>query len=404
MLRIERRSILKAAGTGSIAGLAGCTDVIQSGDGDGGSNDTLEIGITSVFSGPYSIEGQYQRQGAELAAEQLNEDGGVNGRDVEIRTKDTEADPNVGTRRLQEFIDDSVNYVMTGISSGVANAMQPIAEENNILLMHASPSDPALTGENCSQNAFRNRTNVVTEANALAPYLLERFDSFLYFGSDYGWGQRGAEEYQTRVEEAGKEWLGAEFPPFGADDFGPFFNAIEETEPECVIAYIATVPKFVNQMAEFGYRDQITLAGTGHLTEYQLLDAIGDPAGAGILSPSWYSHEIDTPENKDFQQAFRNKYDQAPQRHAESNYAGVKMIAQAIENAGSATVDDVIPEMEEIDMATPIGQRTMRAEDHQAALDTYVTESYFDDNGDAQKEVKKKVAGPDTLGEVRCNF
>lgn len=400
---VNRRSVLKAVGAGSLGGLAGCTDVFRGGGG-GGDSGPLRIGITSTYSGPYAIEGQYQREGAELAANQLNEDGGVNGRDIEILTKDTEADPNVGTRRLQEFIDDGVEYVMTGISSGVANAMQPIAEQNNILLMHGSPSDPTLTGENCSKNAFRNRSNVVTEANTLAPYLIERYDSFLYFGSDYGWGQRGAEEYRPRIEDAGKEWLGEEFPPFGADDFGPFFNAIDETDPEVVIAYIASVPKFVNQMAEFGYRDDVVLAGTGHLTEYQLLDAIGPPAGEGILAAAWYSHDIDTDMNRSFNDAFRSEYDHPPQRHAESNYSAVKMIAAAIENAGSATVDDVVPEMEQIDMETPIGQRTMRAEDHQTALDTYVIETYFDDDGNAQKEVKNKVAGPDTLGDVRCTF
>lgn len=403
MPRVNRRSVLKAAGAGSFAGMAGCTGIFRGGGGSG-SSDTLQIGIASVFSGPYAIEGQYQRKGAQLAADQLNEEDGVSGRKVEILTKDTESDPNVGTRRLQEFIDEGIDYVMTGISSGVALAMQPIAAENNILLMHGSPSDPALTGENCDRNAFRNRTNVITEANTITPYLTERYDSFLYFGSDYGWGQRGAEEYRPRIENAGKEWLGAEFPPFGADDFGPFFNAIDETDPDVVIAYISAVPKFVNQMDQFGYRDDVVLAGTGHLTEYQLLDAIGPPAGEGILAAAWYSHEIDTELNRSFNDAFRSTYDQPPQRHAESNFSAVKMIASAVESAGSANVDDVIPEMEKIDMETPIGQRSMRTGDHQAALDTYVIESYFDDEGNAQKEVKNKVSGQETLGDVRCSF
>lgn len=398
---VDRRSVLKAVGAGSLAGMAGCSGIIQGGDSGGG---TLTFGMAAPYSGPYALEGEYERQGAALAAKQLNEDGGVLDMDVEIETKDTEADANTGTQRLQEFIDEDVNFVMTGISSAVARAMQPEAQENDVVLMHGSPSDPTLTGVDCTETAFRVRSNVVTEANAIAPYLVENYDSFLYFGSDYNWGQRGAEEYEARVTDAGKEWLGAEFPPFGADDFGPFFQTIDETDPDVVIGYIASVPKFVNQMEQFGYRDDVVLAGTGHLTEYQLLDSIGAPAGEGIISAAWYSHDIDTEENQAFYDAFTSEYDQDPQRHAESNYAAVKMMASAIESAGSTETGDVIPELEQVEMDTPIGRRSMRAEDHQAALDHYLIETGFDDEGNSQKDVIEQIPGEDTLGEPRCSL
>lgn len=402
MPRVNRRSLLKAVGAGSLAGMAGCSGIIQG--GGSGDSETLTFGMAAPYSGPYSLEGEYERQGAQLAVSELNDDGGVLGMDVELETKDTEADANTGTQRLQEFIDDDVDYVMTGISSAVARAMQPLAAENDVVLMHGSPSDPTLTGSDCTETAFRVRSNVVTEANAIAPYLVENYDSFLYFGSDYNWGQRGAEEYEARVTDAGKEWLGAEFPPLGADDFGPFFNAIDQTDPDVVIAYIAAVPKFVNQMEQFGYRDDVVLAGTGHLTEYQLLDSIGAPAGEGIISAAWYSHDIETEMNQSFFDAFTEEYDQDPQRHAESNYSAVKMMASAIESAGTTETAEVIPELEQIDMETPIGRRAMRADDHQAALDHYLVETAFDDDGNAQKNVLEQVPGQDTLGDVRCSF
>lgn len=397
-----RRTFLKQAGIAAAGatGLAGCLDL-----GGGGGGGPITIGSVGTFSGPYASLGNSQREGAQLAIEQVNDEGGVMGRELELVIRDSEADPTTAVRRLESLVsEESISVALSGISSAAAAAMQSIAPQNDIVMVHPSGSDPTLTGENCNSHTFRVCRDTYMEANMLAPYIAENFDSALYFGSDYNWGRNTAPIYQERLESAGTEWLGAHFVPFGADDFSQYFGPIDETDPDIIICYIANVVGITGQLGEFGYLDgDMATAGAGNWNDYALLEAIGEQYGTGRLTASWFTREFDSDLMRDFLSAYQSKWGAQPRRHAESAYSGVHMLADAMESVGSTEAADLIPELEGIEWETPIGTRRIRESDHQAIMPMFVCESDWQ-GGEPVKRVLREGAAEDIAPSPRCNL
>lgn len=402
----NRRSFLKSMGglsTAAAVGLSGCLNI--PGGGGGGESGPIPIGAVGEFSGPYASLGRSQREGAQLAIDQINEEGGVDGRELELLTRDSEADPTTAVRRLESLVtDEGIQVTLTGISSASAAAMQSIAPNNDIVVVHPSGSDPTLTGENCNRNTFRVCRDTYMEANLQAPYLAENFDSALYFGSDYNWGRNTAPIYKKRLEDAGVEWLGAHFPPFGAEDFSQYFGPIDETNPDVLICYIAGVPTITAQLGEFGYLDgDMVTAGAGNWNDYALLEAIGEQYGTGRLSPSWFTRNVDSDQMRSFLDAYQLRWDTLPRRHAESAFSGVHMLASAIKSAGSTDAADLIPEIEGIEWETPIGTRRIRTADHQALMPMFQCESGWEEGGPV-KNILSQAKAEDIAPAPRCDL
>lgn len=401
----NRRNFLKSMGglsTAAAVGLSGCLNIPGVG---GGESCPTPIGAVGEFSGPYASLGRSQREGAQLAIDQINDEGGVDGRELELLTRDSEADPTTAVRRLESLVtDEGIPVTLTGISSASAAAMQSVAPDNDIVVVHPSGSDPTLTGENCNRNTFRVCRDTYMEANLQAPYLAENIDSALYFGSDYNWGRNTAPIYQERLEKAGVEWLGAHFPPFGADDFSQYFGYIDETKPDVLICYIASVPAITSQLGEFGYLDgDMVTAGAGNWNDYALLEAIGEQYGTGRLSPSWFTRSVDSDRMRSFLDAYQSRWDALPRRHAESAFSGVHMLASAIKSAGSTEAADLIPEIEGIEWETPIGTRRIRPADHQALMPMFQCESGWKDGGPV-KNILSEASAEDIAPTPRCDL
>lgn len=113
------------------------------------------------MSGPFATNGKFAKQGAELAIEEINKAGGINGRKIEALFEDSTAKPDVGIRAVRKQVYENEVDVVIGLdSSGVAKAVTPVMKELKTPLIITHAATPDVTGKDCNKYVFRISLNI----------------------------------------------------------------------------------------------------------------------------------------------------------------------------------------------------------------------------------------------------
>lgn len=387
---LRRRSVLKAsAGAGITLGLAGCLGGLG-----GGSDEELLIGSPLPLSGPFADYGQNFQQTFELLVEQANDDGGVDGRTVEIAFEDTEGDPDTGRRAAQELIDDGADILSGNYSSGVALSISELAQRRGIIYQCVGGSN-AITGEDCQPYVF-NSGNSAVQQSVTMPYLLENRggETVFLMISDYAWAHSYAGwNEEVTIPDNGGEVIGSRTVPLGTTDWsGPVSEARDAGADH--IHFVVTgsdLVQGVGQAFEFGLQgESIVSAAAANILDVQ---AIGlDIMTHESFYPGgtvWY-WEHDTAPSQEFSEAYREEFDEVPMNFAGCHWDGTWTVLDAVEEVGGTDPDQLRDALEDREFARQlwgVGER-FRACDHRGTTSTMVVQAKKDltqenvDNGD----------------------
>lgn len=335
-----RRRFLQASGAGAVTALAGCT-----GGGDGG---TIKLGATYILSGFASIYGEEAEQGFSLAEEEINEAGGIDGQQLEIIPRDTEADGATAIRQMRSLIEEEGVVGLFGLdSSGVAQAVAPQVGElqTPFMITHAAtPYVTTPTGEHPdavgNEYLFRCGNSLVQDMHGAAR-VASTLDvsSWATIGPDYAFGYETWDYFQAFCDGLGVDasFIGEQYPPLASSDYTPFINAVLDLEPEGVITPLwgADLTTFLGQAKESGWFDQIgtTLFSVGMGTD---IPTEGAPLPEGVYASTRYDpFTPDTQTNAAFRDTYYGTYDGLPTYNAEGAYRAVYLYKDAIESAGT---------------------------------------------------------------------
>ncbi|MFB6092493.1 MAG: amino acid ABC transporter substrate-binding protein [Haloquadratum sp.] len=135
---IDRRQYLRASGVAAatgITGLAGCTG------GGGGGSEVYTIGATIPKTGVFSSLGRDLKRGYEMGVERMNNNGGVQGRQVELIIEDDESDPRVVREKLNQILSNNDVDMLWGTFAGVLNlAAAAVAEQEGVPFLEIASS------------------------------------------------------------------------------------------------------------------------------------------------------------------------------------------------------------------------------------------------------------------------
>jgi ABC-type branched-subunit amino acid transport system substrate-binding protein len=361
----------------------------------------IRIGVLTPLSGTYSALGQQVKWGVELATQQINAAGGIMGRKVELLFEDEEANPAVATPKAEKLFQVAKVDFLTGtVNSGSTLAVGQVAERNNRLIATTVSFSDAITGEKCSPNVFRVNARAGQQSAALAEWLAKAKPNgkVFYLGPDYEMGRSTVAAFKSAAEKRGAKTVGEVFAPLDNKDYSPFFGQVRSARPDVMYTSVAgndTVRLF-NQMSQYGLLNNMTVVGASGTVTSQNLAAIGK-AAEGFVTGVGYSIEIDNAENRKFVQAFTHHAKAAPDLYGADSYGLMYFYKAAVEKAKSTDTDKVRTAMRGLEWMTPQGKKTMRAGDHQAIQDMYVTRMT---NG--QFKVLSKVAGDTAIGPDTC--
>lgn len=361
-----------SASAGLLAG-AGSSPVLAQ------ESDPIKIGAIYILSGPAATYGEFARDGIQMAVEEINSQGGVLGRKLEVRMEDGQGKANIAIQAARKLVyQDEVDLLMGIDSSGVANGIAPIVPElqRPFLITHAATPD--VTGKLCNEWLFRDSVNINQHMKAAAILAKDLpAKRWTTIGPDYAFGHQSWEYFQKylkQIDPDAKFMTETAFPQFGAEDFTPFINRIMAAKPDGILIseWGGDLVNFVRQAGNLGFFDQgfQVLLTLGAATE--VLYALGDqmPENVWVGTRYWFAAK-DTPVNKHFVDGYHERYGKYPSYNAQNAYSGIYTFKAAIEKAGSVEPSAVAAAMEGLSVEAPIGTYTLRPEDHQALVDDF---------------------------------
>lgn len=318
-------------------------------DAAGSADDSspIPIGLLVPTSGVYAPLGEDMRQGFELYLEE--HDGQLAGREVELQVVDEGETPDTGVPGAQRLIQQDVAAVVGIVNSATALGVRDAFEEAQIPLVIANAGADAITGERSSDYVWRTSFANGEVAAALGPYAAENCKSVFLMAADYAAGKEAAAGFEGSFTTAGGKVAGSVFTPFGTTtNYQPFLAQVKQSGADCVYSFFAGAEAvaFTKQYAQFGLKDQVKLYSSGFLTEGGVLQAAGE-AATGVETSLHYTDQLDTPRNKEFVEAYRAKYDEAPTVYAVQAYDAAQVLDQAF--ASGTEGPDVVKGLQDID-------------------------------------------------------
>ena len=362
---IQRRPLLLAA---TAAALSFTTAARAEG--------TIKIGeINSYKAQPAYLEPY--KKGMELAVEQINAAGGVNGRRLELITRDDNANPGDAVRAAEELVSREKVDVLTGsFLSNIGLALTDFAKQKKFFFLAAEPLTDKIVWQDGNHYTFRLRPSTWMQVAMLVPEAVKMHKKrWALVYPNYEYGQSAAATFKTLMKAAQPdiEFVGEQATPLGKVDAGSVAQALADAKPDAIfnVLFGADLAKFVregNTRGLFQGRDVVSLL-TG---EPEYLDPLKDEAPNGWLVTGYPWYGIQTPEHKAFFLAYHEKYKDYPRLGSVVGYSAIESLAAGIRKAKSTDTEKLIKAFKGLHVNTPFGIITYRPEDHQSTMGAFV--------------------------------
>lgn len=361
-----------------VTALAACGGDNGSGNGGGEaeSSEPIKIGAPVDLSGGFAVYGEQQQQAAELAVKEINAEGGISGRQVEIVFADAQSDVQPAVEQVKSLLETEQVDVLIGIvSSAARDAVVPTVARAEKVFIYPTTYEGGVAEKFSGKGAkYVFTTGPVSEQyiSPFMPWLVDEYGPNVYIlAMDYIYGTGSAAAARAAIDEAGGTVVGEELVPLGTTDFSAILNRVSQEQPDVVYAVIAgeDLVFLMQQFDEFGLRDEGVTFATTELDE-SYFEGLGPEIVADTPISLPYFVVMDNEENERWLEAMRAEYgaDYVPGLAAESMYYSVKLFAAAAAEAGSMDTEALIAALEEVSIDTPQGPVSIRKEDHQAIM------------------------------------
>lgn len=201
------------------------------------SSEPIKIGMLTDLTKTFTPWGVQVRDGMALAAQEINDAGGVNGRLIEIVAQDDENDGDIGVDRFERLVEEGVVAVGGIISSGVGAPVAATAEQLQMpTFLVKSGTEAALTRD--SRYTFRTCLPAAPmDAGPVLQYAKEKgFSKVGAIVADYPWGQSVKSAIEKTFEGSGIEYTIEVAPVPPTTDFTPFVRAMADFGAEMIVA------------------------------------------------------------------------------------------------------------------------------------------------------------------------
>jgi ABC-type branched-subunit amino acid transport system substrate-binding protein len=336
----------------------------------------LEIGEINTYKAlPFFSEAY--RRGWMLALDEINAEGGVLGRKLDVRSRDDHGNPDDAVRAAQALVDkDGVVALFGGYSSEVALALSRYALDNRILYLAVAPLTQRLTWQEGNRYTFRLRPAAWMHAAAVAPKALGLRKlrwALVYRDTESGRAAIDAFKGLMRTFQSKTEFIVEQAAPAARFDAVAAAKVIAEARPDAIFNTLtgAQLAAFARAGAAAHLFDGVPVVSlfTGDPENLAVLDA---PIPDGWIITGYPRDAIDTPENKAFVQAYTARYQDAPATAAVLGYAAMHSIAEGLKRAGSPDREALAAAFPRLQVPTPFGAIEYRNLDHQSTLGTYL--------------------------------
>lgn len=338
--------------------------------------NTIKIGeINSYKAQPAFLEPY--KKGMELAIEQINAKGGVNGQKLELIIRDDNATPGDAVRAAEELlVREKVDVLAGTFLSNIGLAVSDFAKQKKVFFLASEPLTDKIVWQNGNEYTFRLRTSTYMQTSMLVPEavkLKKKRWAIVYPNYEYGQSAAATFKQLMKAAQPDVEFVAEQATVLGRVDSAAVVQALADSKPDAIfnVLFGADLSKFVregNTRGLFQGRQVVSLL-TG---EPEYLDPLKDesPNGWIVTGYPWYG--IQTPEHKAFFLAYREKYQDYPRLGSVIGYSTIISLAEGMKKAKSAQTPALISAFEGLVVTSPFGKITYRKIDHQSTMGAYL--------------------------------
>ena len=380
-----------------------------------GNAKSIKFGFNVPQTGAYADEGADELRAYQLAVKHLNGEGdggmiatmqptmlkgnGVLGKKVEYVTGDTQTKSDAARASAKRMIEkDGVIMFSGGSSSGVAVAVQSLAQEMKVVFMCGLTHSNDTTGKDKRRYGFRHFFNAYMSGVALGPVLEKEMGKdrrAYHLTADYTWGWTQEESIKNVTEGLGWETVKAVRTPLGAGDFSQYITPVLNSGADVLVLnhYGKDMINSLTQAVQFGLRDKQVNGKNFEIVVPLFSRLMAQGAGAnikGILGTTNWNWSLTDDGSQAFVKSFGQEYGFPPSQAAHTCYVQTLLYANACEMAGTFYPPEVIMALEGFEFdGMGNGKTLYRAADHQCFKDVLVVRG--NENPSSQFDLLKVV-------------
>ncbi len=337
---------------------------------------TFKIGEVNSYKAQPAFLEPYKK-GMELAVDEINAAGGVNGQKVELITRDDNATPGDAVRAAEELVSRENIAVLSGsFLSNIGLALADFAKQKKIAFVAGEPLTDKMVWQSGNAYTYRLRPSTYMQVAMLVPEaakLKKKRWAIVYPNYEYGQTSIATFKDLLKAAQPDVEFVVEQAPPLGKLDAGSVVQALADAKPDAIfnVLFGADLTKFVREGTTrdlFKGREVVSVL-TG---EPEYLDPLKEEAPNGWIVTGYPYASINTPEHKAFMAAYQKKYSDYPRLGSVVGYSMIKTIAVAANKAKSSDTDKFLAAMSGLVVDTPFGKITYRPEDHQSTMGAFV--------------------------------
>ena len=336
------------------------------------ANDDILVGGIHDLSGGLDLYGKPMADALVLAAEEINDAGGLLGRQVKLITQDPQSSMQQYAQIAQKMaLGDRVAVVQGGMTSSSREVIRPVLRQAETLYFYNTQYE----GGVCDRNIFCTGATPAQNLAFGVPEIVNQFGKKIYIvAADYNYGQIVSSWVKKYAQDAGAEVVETEFFPLDVSEFGPTIQKIQAAAPDMVFSALVggAHVSFYRQWAAAGMNNRIPMASStfSHGQEQIVLSA---EESDGIVTLASYFETIDSAANKGFVERFRNRFGSdypVITEFGAATYQGMHLWAEAVRQAGTTDRMPVIEALESgIAFDGPSGLVTIDPQTHHVNCD-----------------------------------
>ena len=357
-------------------------------------NDPIKLGLIDIYSGGFAFIADSIRTGYQIAVDEANSAGGLDGRPFQLVSTDMGSQVEKAvTESRRMILEEKMKFVTVGIHSGAAMAVGNLGKENKVLVTGGFATTKRLTGE--SGHPYISRANLSTFeiGSVIAEYLkthpeIKRISTM---APDYEYGQQFVEDFLSALKVARPDVVVVrqEWSKLGATDFSAHVTALQSQPVDMIVngGFGADLINFLKAAKDFGLFVGKTQFFT-HGLDLVKMSSVKDLLPENTTGTVWYPfYALNTAKSKSFAAEVEKRMKTYPTGPTTVGYVAGKMVVESIRKAGSASdVDKVIQSMSTVSFEGPTGNVKVRGCDNMALFDFYIG------------SVKRDATLPDGIG------
>ena len=344
------------------------------------AQDPIRVGVISPLTGAWTVYGKAHSAGFQMAVDEINEKGGVQGRPIEIVLGDSKTEPRIVVEQANRLIrQERVDFLAGTFSSAERNAAGPVVTSANKVLLYPTfyeGQEKEYYPGVCNKNIFMFGPEPTQQVWPHMQYMMDNFGKkFFMIGSDYAWPRVTNLVTKRKLEELGGEVVAEVYIPFNTPQYELVLRDIRASGADIIFHSLtgSDTVNFRRQYAAAGMKDDFAFWTVDD--EEVVTSGLGPEVSQGDYVSFDYFMTIAHPNNKAFLEHFRAKFGQDALMNTVgvAMYNAAYMAAAAIEKTGEVSTDALREGLRGMTFEDgPQGPVRMREIDHQMVVPSYL--------------------------------